>query len=243
MKKNIWHSLPGHPEIYFGQYVVPNFVSSSICIKVTEQEYILISPGMPLLEAFKSTLLNTDINDNIKIHIIIPNSFHYMGVGAWQKAFSNTQLYASRLAIPRLIEKSVIQSEHDILALQSTLPPWPQGYSVLFPPGHRAGDVWVRKQESTTACIWITCDSFLNYERLSNQPIARFMQRLLNAAPGLKISQVIKWFILKDKNSFKTWVLHQLKQDKPTMLIPGHGEVNENPKLMADLENLVLQRL
>ncbi len=243
MKKNIWHPLPDHPELYFGQYVVPNFVSNSMCIRVAEHEFILISPGMPLLEEFKSTFLNTGNYDNIKIHIIIPNSFHYMGVSAWQKTFSNTLLYASRLAIPRLIEKSVIQSEHDILALQSTQPPWPQGYSVLFPPGHRAGDVWVRKQESPAACIWITCDSFLNYERLSNQPIARFMQRALSAAPGLKISQVIKWFILKDKKVFKAWVLLQLKQDKPTMLIPGHGDINENPKLMADLESLVLQRL
>ncbi len=243
MKKNIWHSLPLHPELHFGQYIVPNFVSNSICIRVTEHEFILISPGMPLLVEFKSQFLGSGINDNIKIHIIIPNSFHYMGVSAWQKAFPNTQLYASQLAIPRLIEKSVIQSGHDILALQSTQPPWPQGYSVLFPPGHRAGDVWVRKQESSKACMWITCDSFLNYERLSNQPIARFMQRALSAAPGLKISQVIKWFILKDKKVFKAWVLQQLERDKPNVLIPGHGEINVNPNLKSELKKLVLARL
>jgi len=214
-----------------------------VCITVSKNEYILISPGEPLLAAFKMQFEDGQDFQDIKIHIIIPNSFHYMGVAAWQDAFVNTHLYASQEAIPRLIEKGVAANENDIFNLAQNQPPWPQDYSVMFPPGHRGGDVWVKKQDTKSTNTWITCDSFLNYERVSNQPVARFMQKLLNAAPGLKISQVIKWFILRDKKSFKTWVLEKLKQDNPTTLIPAHGEINQSDQLTAQLERVVLTRL
>ena len=243
MKKNIWHPLNSHPEIQFGQYIVPNFVSNSVCITLNKNEYILISPGEPLLAPFKKQFNNGQDFQDITIHIIIPNSFHYMGVAAWQDTFANTHLYASQDAIPRLIEKGVAVNENDIFDLALNQPPWPQDYSVMFPPGHRGGDVWVKKQDSINSSTWITCDSFLNYERVSNQPVARFMQKILNAAPGLKISQVIKWFILRDKKSFKTWVLEKLKQDNPTTLIPAHGEINQSEHLKSELERVVLTRL
>jgi len=243
LKKNIWHPLNSHPEIQFGQYIVPNFVSNSVCITLNKNEYILISPGEPLLAPFKKQFNNGQDFQDITIHIVIPNSFHYMGVAAWQDTFVNTRLYASQDAIPKLIEKGVAVSENDIFDLALNQPPWPQDYSVMFPPGHRGGDVWVKKQDTKNTSTWITCDSFLNYERVSNQPVARFMQKILNAAPGLKISQVIKWFILRDKKSFKTWVLEKLKQDNPTTLIPAHGEINQSEHLKSELERVVLTRL
>ena len=239
MKKNIWHKLESHPEISFGQYIVPNFVSNSVAIRVTDSEYILISPGEPLLKAF----LDEGHVKDTKIHIIMPNGFHYMGVAAWQLAFSNTVLYASKAARVMLIEKGVAKNESDIICLEDNKLPLPQDYSLLFPPGHRGGDVWLKKQDTQHASIWITCDSFLNYERLSNQPVARILQKALNAAPGLKISQVIKWFILKDKKGFKLWLLKRLELDNPTTLIPSHGEIAQGKDLREKLENLVRQRL
>lgn len=239
MKKNIWHKLVAHPEISFGQYIVPNFVSNSVYIKITDSEYILISPGEPLLKAF----LGEGHAKDTKIHIIMPNGFHYMGVAAWQLAFSNTVLYASKAASTMLVEKGVTKDKSDIICLEDKQPPFPQGYSLLFPPGHRAGDVWLKKQDTQYSSIWITCDSFLNYERLSNQPVARFMQKALNAAPGLKISQVVKWFILKDKKTFKLWLLDRLELDNPTTLIPSHGEIAQDEDLREKLENLVRRRL
>jgi len=239
LKKNVWHNLESHPEISFGQYIVPNFVSNSVSIKISDTEYVVISPGEPLLSTF---LIDRHSKDT-KIHIIMPNAFHFMGVSAWQMRFSNTTLYASKKAKALLIEKGVAKNENDILSLEDKQPPLPENYSILFPPGHRGGDVWLKKQDTHHSSVWITCDSFLNYERLSNQPVARIMQKILNAAPGLKISQVIKWFIFKDKKEFKLWVLDQLELDNPTTLIPSHGEIAKGEDLPNKLQLLVRQRL
>lgn len=241
MKKNRWHTVESHPELLVGQYVVPNFVSNSMILKLSENECVIMSPGEPLLPAFQETY-----SQDVKLHIIFPNAFHHIGAPAWIEAFPNACLYASELAIEQLKEKGF--AEHDILPLEQNQPPLPEHYDILFPPGHKAGDIWVRKQNpvdrhNVKTCSWITCDSFLNYDRVSNQPIARFMQKILGAAPGLKISQVVKWFILSNRQSFKTWVLDQLTQDNPTTLIPSHGEVRQDPLLPANIRKVINQRL
>lgn len=240
MQKNTWIPLADHPELRVGQYVVPNFISNSVALAVDEHTHVLVSPGKQLLESWPAAKRGDDID----LHIIMPNGFHYMGVPAWQQAFPNAKLYASANAIPRLREKGIKENGHPdgIRALQSEQPPLPTHYDILFPVGHRAGDIWLRKQTDTSTS-WITCDSFLNYERYSNQPIARFLQKKLDAAPGLKLSQVIKFYILNDRKSFKHWALNQLAQDQPTTLIPSHGEVLQSDTLAQALAELLQKRL
>ncbi|MDP6968104.1 MAG: hypothetical protein QGG88_03210 [Gammaproteobacteria bacterium] len=240
MKKKVWHPVIGHPEIRFGQYIVPNFVSNSVAIQVDKQEFVIVSPGAPLLSDWPAQWRTSET----MIHIIMPNCFHYMGVEKWRTEFPNHALYTSKAAIPVLIKKGVVKDAQEIHALEDKSPPLPDGYSILFPPGHRGSDVWFKKyNKQTKTSLWITCDSFLNYEKVSNQPIARAMQKLLGAAPGLKISQVIKWLLLDDKKSFKNWVLVQIAKDKPTTLIPGHGEIAQNENLPDQLQALILNRL
>ena len=239
MKKNIWHPLESHPEIKLGQYVVPGFVSNSVAIKINDNEFILVSPGASLLENWPEQWKNKDT----KIHIIMPNAWHFMGVSQWQDQFENHVLYASKLARSKLIDKKAFSDQQEIKILEDTLPPLPEGYEVLFPPGHRAGDVWLTKQDTSSTKTWITCDSFLNYQRLSNQPVARTLQKLLGAAPGLKMSQVVKWLIINDKKAFKSWVLKQLVSDNPTTLIPSHGEVTQEVGLQDKVRNMVTSRL
>jgi len=236
MKKNSWIAVNSHPDLLVGQYIVPNFVSNSIALQIATQEFVIISPGAPLLDNWPAKWKNEDTI----MHIVMPNSFHYFGVHAWQQAFPNHFLYASKKAIPRLTKKGIIG---EVLALEETQPPLPEQYDFLFPPGHRAHDTWLRKRNDDGTSLWITCDSFLNYERLSHQPVAKFMQKILGAAPDLKISQVIKWLVLNNRTSFKAWALSQLEQDRPNMLIPCHGEVRAEDDLSLALKILIESRL
>lgn len=235
MKKHTWFQLEAHPEVYYGQYLVPNFISNSVAIRSSENHWVLISPGEKMLDSWPEEWATKETN----ISIIFPNSFHYMGVKAWLEQFPEATLYASKKAKRRLDRKGF----SNILALEKHQPELPEGYQVLFPPGHRGGDVWISKQGNEGNNLWVTCDSFLNYDRVSNQPIARTMQTLLDAAPGLKISQVIKWLLLDGKAAFKPWVLSQLEKDKPAILIPSHGEVDRDAGLTKRLRELVESRL
>jgi len=235
MKKHTWFQLKEHPEVYFGQYIVPNFMSNSVAIRSSKNHWVLISPGEKMLNSF----LTKWKTKGLKISIIFPNAFHYMGVTTWLEHFPDAKLYASEKAKKRLRRKGF----RNIYSLETELPQLPKGYEVLFPPGHRGGDVWLSKKCEDNNNLWITCDSFLNYERVSKQPIARILQSLLGAAPGLKISQVIKWLLLDRKSAFKTWVLNQLEKDRPTILIPSHGEVESDGALTKRLRDIIESRL
>jgi hypothetical protein len=248
MQKKVWHKVANHPEIRVGQYIVPNFVSNSVLIRASKSDLVVVSPGKALLdslqEELESTDKSTDKKTDVCMHIIMPNSFHYMGVKAWQETFPKHRLYASRGAIKTLVEKGVANSPEEITPLETEQPPLPFNYSILFPPGHRGHDVWIKKfDKESEKSLWITCDSFLNYDRMSNQPVAKAMQKVLGAAPGLKMSQVIKWFILDNKSAFKNWALKQIANDQPTVLIPSHGEVLESESLGQQLSTLLNERL
>jgi len=69
------------------------------------------------------------------------------------------------------------------------------------------------------------------------------MQKLLGAAPGLKMSQIVKWFILDDRKQFKKWLLEQIAIDNPVALIPSHGEVLLTDNLAIRLSSLLKNRL
>lgn len=234
MKKHTWIQLEAHLEVYYGQYLVPNFMSNSVAIKAPDNHWILLSPGENMLPSFLS-LVNTE---EIQLSIIFPNAFHYLGVKTWLTQFPEARLYASTKAKKRLRTKGF----YNITELEKEQPPLPQAYEVLIPPGHRGGDIWLSKR-SVGNSLWITCDSFLNYERLSKQPIARVMQSVLGAAPGLKLSQVIKWLLLDGKTKFKMWALKQLEKDNPAILIPSHGELDEGQELAKRLRVLIETRL
>jgi flavorubredoxin len=233
--KNTWHPVDGHPEIFYGHYIVPNFMSNSIAVQVAEHEWLLISPGEPMLKDWQERFAKPDT----KISIIFPNHYHHLGVNAWLEHYPDAALYASQRAVDALIGKGFAH----VTDLEYEQPALPAGYSVLIPPGHRGGDVWLAKQDAAHGSVWITCDSFMNYARLSNQPVARMMQRAMKTAPGLKISHFVKYLLIDNKRDFKQWALIQLEQDQPTTLIPSHGVVEQGEDLPKRLQALLEERM
>lgn len=232
--KNTWHPVEGHPEIFYGHYIVPNFMSNSIAIQVQAGEWVLVSPGEPMLQDWQERLAKP----GDKISIIFPNHYHHLGVNAWLEQYPDAALYASQQAVDALIGKGFPH----VTDLEHEQPRLPEGYSVLIPPGHRGGDVWLAKQGAEQGAVWVTCDSFMNYARLSNQPVARAMQKLMKTAPGLKVSHFVKYLLITDKSAFKHWALKQVAHDQPMTMIPSHGVVEQDVALPQRLKALLEER-
>ena len=91
--------------------------------------------------------------------------------------------------------------------------------------------------------MWVVCDAFFNYARYSNKIIARILQKCLKAAPGLKMSSIVKYFLIKNRKQYKAWLLKQLDQDRPTTLVMAHGEVLRSSDLPSKIKALVESRL
>lgn len=233
-----WQSIPGREDIKLARYVVPNFASNSLWLKASNGDHYVISPGTTLLKDFADENPKLVQNGGLGLRLVLPNGYHYLGAQAWLTRFPNAKLYASVKASRRLSKK--LSANVNLLS-DSEIKGVPEARWVQ-PPGHRGGDIWLVCQHQD-GWLWVTCDSFLNYPRFSNKPIARLMQKLLGAAPGLKMSAVVKYFILDDRKAFKKWLWWFLRRFPPTMLIPSHGDPIESKMLDTKLRKLVAGRI
>jgi len=238
MKKHIWHPVEGYPELFVGQYLVPGFMSNSVAVQVGEKTWLVMSPGAGLLDDWSRICPDPDV----EITLICPNSFHYMGVSDWLARFPEARVFASAKASTRLRKKGLAQ----VQVISDSAPRLPSDYFWRIPPGHRGGDIWLCKRPSSRSRqggVWIICDSFLNYQRKSNRWLARTVQTLADAAPGLKLSRVIKWVLLDNRRAFRPWVLKELASESPSLLIPMHGEPLESPDIGVQLARIVKETL
>jgi hypothetical protein len=233
-----WYQIEACPCVEYARYIVPNFASNTITVAGEGGVMTVISPGESLLESFAQKYPEHDADQGRQLRLVMPNSFHYMGVGSWKARYPNAQLFASKKAIKRLSKNGV----SGVSELQRGIPNMAGRVFWAIPPGHRGGDAWLC-MPAGGGWLWVTCDSFLHYPRMSNQPVARFIQRLMGAAPGLKLSRVIKYLLMSDRTAFKRWCTKFIAEHPPVILLPSHGEPLINDQLPEQLQALIDERL
>jgi hypothetical protein len=228
-----WQMIDDEFNLWCADYHVPNFRSRSIALELTSGRVIIISPGASLIDADLPPLKDASLPP----FLLAPNSYHSAGIGPWRDRYPASTVFASKRAITRLARMGIA----DIQPLDSLRDALPANISILEPPGTRSGEVWLRLS-GRDGRTWIVCDSFFNYKALSRHPLARAMQIIFRAAPGLRVSNIVKWWLIKDRTRYQTWVLNQLVIDCPTRLVPAHGAILHDPNLPGALASLVRSR-
>lgn len=167
---------------------------------------------------------------------LAPNAYHTLGLPEHARAFEDAPVIASDRAYKRIKRKTKLTIE-DPRLLEANLP---SHIALLQPPDMRNGEVWLSVRDANR-CAWIVCDAFLNFERLPAGALGILM-RLLRMGPGLAISSTFR-FLTQDRRAYREWVLAKIAEDRPTMLIPSHGQVIDDERLPEHLERLVKRRL
>jgi hypothetical protein len=168
--------------------------------------------------------------------LLAPNAFHTLGLPEHARAFEAAPILASDRAFGRIKRKTRLTVE-DLRLLEANLSPH---VSILQPPDLRTGEVWLSIREASVRA-WIVCDAFINFPRLPAMPLGLGL-KLLRMGPGIAISATFK-LLLKDRRGYREWLLAKIAEERPTMLIPCHGQVAEDDELPATLERVVKSRL
>ena len=168
---------------------------------------------------------------------LAPNAYHTLGLTKHVAAFDDAPVVASDRAYQRIKRKTKLSVE-DPRLLEAHLP---SHVSLLQPPDLRNGEVWLSVRD-TNRCAWIVCDGFLNLPHLPGNAMGLAL-RLLRMGPGLSISATFKFLLMKDRRAYRDWLLAKIAADRPTLLIPSHGELIDDDQLPDQLERLVRQRL
>jgi hypothetical protein len=167
---------------------------------------------------------------------IAPNHFHNLGLDEYAVEHPDLIVVSSATAAGR-VKRLCGHDVHDDSALRGVLP---QGISVLVPPGTRAGELWL-SIETPAGPAWAVGDAFFNIARTPRTPIGLLL-RLLGISPGLRIGASFRWLV-RDRTAYRRWLLAAITRQRPTTLVPCHGDILTDPDLPDRLVRLVERRL
>jgi hypothetical protein len=165
--------------------------------------------------------------------LLAPNHFHHLGVSAHLARFPQAIPVASRAAQPRL-HRQTGRTFEELAALEAALP---AGAAVVEPAGTRNGEAWlVWPFEGGVA--WVVGDGLFH---LAEVPwtFAGLGVRALGVGPGLRVGATFRCVGLNDRRAYGRWVLDRLERDRPTMLVPAHGEVLRGTDLVERVAGVV----
>jgi hypothetical protein len=168
--------------------------------------------------------------------LVAPNHYHNLGLGEHARRYPRATVVASATAVPRLVGKTKL-SVRDRAAIEL---PLPAGGSWLAPPAMRNGELWI-SLPAADGTAWLVGDGFFNIARTPPTPMGALL-RLLGIGAGLRIGASYKWFI-GDRPAYRRWLLEAIDRERPSTLIPCHGDVLTDPELPSRLRRLVESRI
>ncbi len=162
------------------------------------------SPGVGVADSLKSA-----IGKN-KLHLIVPNSFHHLGLDEWRTTFPHAKVWASANAQARLKKNGQETEGLDGAKL-------PKKVMLLEVPETRTGEVWLLLREED-GWVWLVGDAFFNLEEAGH-----WSHTLLDNAPGCKVSRLFWWGGLSNRVAYRQRLETLLEKYPPVALLPCHG--------------------
>ncbi|BBM86372.1 hypothetical protein [Candidatus Uabimicrobium amorphum] len=215
MSTQVWSVFDEQAGIWIADYRVGAARARSICVRLVNDNYAIVSPGKSLATKSKDFFAK-----NVPQILVAPNSVHNMGLKAWQESFTNAISVCSHAAKKRL-RKLGHTNMQNLKSLKTLLPDY---INIVEVPGSRLGEIWfvVKGEKGTT---WIVCDGMMNICILPKNIFGRTLLRFLNMAPGLRFTRQWKWLFIKSRRNFRKWILGLLDSHPPQNLIPAHGDI------------------
>lgn len=161
--------------------------------------------------------------------LLAPNHFHNLGLAAWSRRYPDARTVASATAAPRL-RRRVPVAIHPLADLAAVLPPH---VTLLEPAGTRTGEVWLRV-EGPDGVGWIVCDAFFNFPVTPTGPVGWIMAATAGS-PGLRIGGSFRVLGLRDRPAYAAWLRARLAEDRPSWVLPAHGDAVEGDDVAARL--------
>ncbi len=229
-----WNRIDGTPDLYAAErWSKSGWHWRTTALRLTTGGLLVISPLRGTTEEAHAEL--ADLGETEAI--VAPNHFHWMGLPEHRRRHPQAVVATSEVAARRLARKERGQFA-PLAELAAALPP---SAELLTPPGLKSGEVWLRVAAGDRV-TWVVSDAFFNLAR-NARGFTGFMLRATGTAPGLRIGRTFTGLAMGDRASYRDWLLERLAADRPTTLVPGHGELLSDPELRARLDALVRARL
>lgn len=188
----------------------------TIAVGLGDRGLVVVSPGVPIVEAGFVDLARF----GTPRFLLAPNSLHNAGLATWSARYPDAVVVAHPRAIRRLHKQVPSVRVEDLARLEAALPP---SVRLFSPPMTKQGETWLSLALPHHRA-WFVVDGILNLERLPPGPLG-WVLRLLGFRAGLFANRFFQRRFVTDRAALRAWILAALDRDRPTMLIPAHGEI------------------
>jgi len=223
--------MPGLDGVWHAQRVVNGVPLRAVALRLADGRLAVNSPIRRLGDGAHRELAAI----GAPAFLIAPNHFHNLGLGEYLTAHPGAAVVASPTAAPR-VRRRCGHEVADVAELRAALP---APVSVLLPPGTRAGELWF-SIASPTGRVWTVGDAFFNIARTPRTPMGLLL-RLLGISAGLRIGDSFRWLV-RDRPGYKKWLIDTIAAERPTTLVPCHGEILTDARLPERLHQIVERR-
>ena len=226
-----WRVLDVDGRLATSVYGFPGGTSRCTALRYGDDQWVVFSPGAGLEQTPPSGLTQAS-----EVLLIAPAVAHTLGLLPWSEHFSSARLAAAAPTAARLKSKLSLDAEsldavRDGLSAEVTL----HTYS-----GSNFGEVWVR-YETDQQVFLLVCDGFTNIKKVARNPLIRLAMWLYGLRLGLRVTPLYRYNI-QDHAAYRGWVEAILPTDKPLVLIPCHGKIEEGPEVADQLRELMRER-
>jgi glyoxylase-like metal-dependent hydrolase (beta-lactamase superfamily II) len=228
-----WQAICEDTGLWAIEKIADGFYLRTTLLILPNKKLILVSPARGLGDAAIAQLQGF----GEPRFLLAPNHYHHLGLGEYAGRTPGAIVVASDVATPRLRSRVPVPIQ-SLSLLQAELP----GYAeVLEPPGTKNGEVWLSVQ-TKRGRAWIVSDAFFHMPEHAPGLVGLFL-RLTGTTAGLRIGSTFLWLGVRDRTTYRQWLLEKLATAPPDLLVPGHGDVLEDKRLGERLSSLVRERL
>lgn len=155
--------------------------------------------------------------------LLAPNHYHNKGLQSHVDIFPDAILVCSDAARPRLQKQTGLDFK-SLDVLRATLP---ENMQLLQPAGLKTGEVWLQVKQGDQIA-WVVTDAF------SGQALP---EGEFNKVPSML--GTFPKFGIKDAGVYRGWLVNQISELPPTLLLPCHGSPVHHDDLGAALVELL----
>jgi hypothetical protein len=188
--------------------------ANTVVVRLGEGRLLVVSPGRKLpASAFEELAEHGKV-----VAMLAPNGFHYLGMSEWVERFPEARLFATQAAARRINKRQPSRRFEPIDAIDEHLP---DHVHVNAPPAMKDPDVFVRV-DTDAGAVWFSNDVLGNMAALPDHWLFRFLFKVTRSGPGFSVNRLALKF-LGPKPAFREFIVRQMKEHPPRILVPGHG--------------------
>ena len=215
MEHHGWNVIDAEAGVLWREYRFSGkALATTLVFRGTDGSLVVVSPGTGLSAADYDALREFG---EVRA-LVANNTFHHLGQQPWRQHFKDAQSYAPPRAVAALDKKVQGVQFRSLTEL-----PLPAHVRWEDPPGFKTGEVLL-SVDTKRGPVWYTGDLLANIQKMPGA-LFPFLFKLADSAPGFKLFKPCVWFFVNDKQAIRQWMLSQLDQHPPGIVVPAHGPI------------------